>query len=318
MPLKKSGRKVKAEELRWRLDQKKLSFKTTDDLEPLSEIIGQKRGVDAFKFGAGMESTGYNIFVTGPAGTGRLAAVKKLLHEISDNSGKVPDDLCYVNNFKTPDEPVLIRFRAGQGKKFKKDMHDLVETLKREVPRLFEGQDYINRKKEIMEEYERKGKGFFKELDKKVRNEGFALVDVQVGQIKRPEVVPLIDGEPTHIDQVEQMVEKGRFPKEEYEEIKKKHTVLRSEIEQIFLELRELQKEIQQNTEEMDRVLFISMAGDLILPLKGRYKSKKVEAFLSGAVEDMSENLQIFMSAQPEPFAGMPVMAIKGNPFDIY
>jgi hypothetical protein len=35
------------------------------------------------------------------------------------------------------------------------------------VPRLFEGQDYINRKKEIMEEYERKGKGFFKDWTKR-------------------------------------------------------------------------------------------------------------------------------------------------------
>jgi ATP-dependent Lon protease len=318
MPVKNSSSEVKAEALRWSLDLKKLQFETTDDLEPLTEIIGQKRGVDAFRFGAGMNHAGYNIFVTGPAGTGRLATVKKLLHEISDKSGRVPDDLCYVNNFKTPDEPVLIRLKAGQGKRFKKDIHNLIETLKREVPRLFEGQDYINRKKEIMEEYEKKGKGFFKELDKKVRDEGFTLVDVQMGQIKRPEVAPLVDGQPTHIDQVEQMMEKGRFPKEEFEEMKKKYTVLRNEIEQIFIELRELQKEIQQNTEEMDRVLFLSMANELIAPIKGRYRSKKIETFLNSVVEDMSENLQIFMSGQAEAFTGTPVIAIKGNPFDVY
>jgi ATP-dependent Lon protease len=318
MPVRKADREVKAEALRWSLDLKKLTFETTDELEPLTEIIGQKRGVDAFRFGAGMNHAGYNIFVTGPAGTGRLATVKKLLHEISDKSGRVPDDLCYVNNFKTPDEPVLIKFKAGQGKRYKKDIHNLIETLKREVPRLFEGQDYINRKKEIMEEYERKGKGFFKELDKKVRDEGFTLVDVQMGQVKRPEVAPLVDGQPTHIDQVEQMVEKGRFPKEEFEEMKKKYAVLRSEIEQIFIELRDLQKEIQQNTEEMDRVLFLSMANELVSSIKGRYKSKKVETFLNGIVEDMSENLQIFMSGQQETYQGMPVMVAKGNPFDIY
>jgi ATP-dependent Lon protease len=319
MPVKNSSSEVKAEALRWSLDLKKLQFETTDDLEPLTEIIGQKRGVDAFRFGAGMNHAGYNIFVTGPAGTGRLATVKKLLHEISDKSGRVPDDLCYVNNFKTPDEPVLIRLKAGQGKRFKKDIHNLIETLKREVPRLFEGQDYINRKKEIMEEYEKKGKGFFKELDKKVRDEGFTLVDVQMGQIKRPEVAPLVDGQPTHIDQVEQMMEKGRFPKEEFEEMKKKYTVLRNEIEQIFIELRELQKEIQQNTEEMDRVLFLSMANELVAPVKGRYRLKKVETFLNGLVEDMSENLQIFMSGQQEMYpGGMALMVPKGNPFDLY
>jgi ATP-dependent Lon protease len=140
-----------------------------------------------------------------------------------------------------------------------------------------------------------------------------------MGQVKRPEVAPLVDGQPTHIDQVEQMVEKGRFPKKEFEEMKKKYAVLKNEIEQIFIELRELQKEIQQNTEEMDRVLFLSMANELVSPIKGRYKSKKVETFLEGLVEDMSENLQIFMSGQQEIYpGGMPLMVARGNPFDIY
>ena len=318
MPKKKTGKEVALKNLRWTLDLKKLSFKTTNDLEPLTEIIGQDRGVEAFKFGAGINKAGYNIFVTGPSGTGRLATVKKLLQEISDNNGNVPDDFCYVNNFKKAEAPVLLKFKAGQGNKFKKDVHNFIETLKKEVPRLFEGQEYISRKKEVMEEYENKGKGFFKELDKKVRDEGFTLVDVQVGQIKRPEVVPLVDGKPTHIDQVEQMVEKGRFPQKEYEELKKKYSVLRDEIDQIFLELRDLQKEVQRSTEEMDRVLFTSMANEFIEPLKKKYKGKKIKDFFNDMVEDMSENLQIFSSQPTEMIPGMPMMAPKGNSFDTY
>ena len=75
MPRKKSGKEVAVKDLRWTLDPKELSFKTTDELKPLSEIVGQQRGVEAFKFGAGINKAGYNIFVTGPAGSGRLATV---------------------------------------------------------------------------------------------------------------------------------------------------------------------------------------------------------------------------------------------------
>ena len=227
MAKKRSGKEVPADKLRWKLVLTRLPFKTTEDLKPLREIIGQKRGVEAFQFGAGMDKEGYNIFVTGTSGTGRLSTVKKLLEEISEKDGKVPDDFCYVNNFKNRETPILLRLGAGFGSNLKKDVHNLVESLKKEVPRLFESQDYINRKKEVMEEYENKGKGFFKELDKKVRSEGFALVDIQIGQLKRPEVMPLVDGNPVHIDQVEEMVDKGRFPKEEFEEMKKKQSVLR-------------------------------------------------------------------------------------------
>ena len=147
MPRKKTGRKVAINKLRWKLDPKKLNFKTTREIEPLEEIIGQERGVEAFKFGAGMKKSGYNIFVTGPSGTGRLTTVKKLLEEISRDNGNIPDDLCYVNNFKQNEVPILLKFRAGKGKIFKKDVNGFIEALKKEVHRLFEGQEYINRKR---------------------------------------------------------------------------------------------------------------------------------------------------------------------------
>ncbi len=318
MPRKKTGKEVAADDLRWRLDPSTLPFKNTEDLKPLKEIIGQNRGVEAFRFGAGMNREGYNIFVTGVAGTGRLSTVRRLLKEISEKTGKVPDDLCYVNNFKNPEAPVLIRFKAGLGKKFQKDIHDFVQTLKKEVPLLFEGQDYINRKKEIMSEYEKKGKGFFKELDKKVRDEGFTIVDVQVGQIKRPEVMPLVDGNPTPIDQVEDMVEKGRFPKEEYKELKKKHAALREEIDKIFLELRDLQKDVQRNTEEMDRLLFMKMAKDRVASLKKKYKGQKVDNYLNEMLGDMSETLHIFSSQSQEAVPGLSLGLPQGDPFQPY
>ena len=121
MPTKKTGKEVPVDKLRWTLSPKSLPFKTTQDLMPLKEIIGQKRGVEAFRFGAGMKKRGYNIFVTGMAGSGRLSTVRKLLEEISGMDGNIPDDLCYVNNFKNTEAPILLKFKAGLGKKFKKD-----------------------------------------------------------------------------------------------------------------------------------------------------------------------------------------------------
>jgi len=299
MPRKKSYTQVPVEKLRWRLDPTTLSFDTTDDLKPLEEIVGQKRGVEAFKFGMGMDRRGYNVFVTGTAGTGRMATVRWLLKEISKD-GKVPDDHCYVNNFKNPEAPILLRLKGGEGISFKKDIHDLVETLKREIPQLFESQEYISTKKEVMAAYEAKGKRFFKDLDEKVKEEGFTLVDIQIGQVKRPEVMPLVDGKPVHIDQVEAMVEKGRFPKDEFETMKEKHTRLREQIEQIFLELRDLQKEVQEKMEKMDRMMFMKSASSLAEHVDEKHKNKLIKEYLDSMFEDMADNLHIFMP-QPQP-----------------
>jgi len=311
-------KELPADKLRWRLDPATLPFETTEDLEPLKEIIGQKRGVEAFRFGMGMDKPGYNVFVTGIAGTGRLATVRKLLEEISRKKGVVPNELCYVNNFKNPEAPILLRLKAGMGRQFKKDVRDLVETLKKEIPQLFESQDYLNRKKEIMQEYEKKSREFFKGLEKRVREEGFALVDIQVGQFKRPEVVPLVDGNPVDIDQVEALVEKGRFPKEEFEEMKKKRARLRNAIDQILLQLRGLQKEVQEDVEKMDRLMFTKMATELASPLKEKYESEKIDKYLEDMLEDMAENLEIFTRQTQQPIPGIPLIVPQGDPFQPY
>ena len=318
MPKKTSDKKVPVEKLRWRLDPASLPFETINDLKPLKEIIGQKRGVDAFKFGMGMNKPGYNVFVTGMPGTGRMATVRKLLEGMSKEQGHAPDDLCYVNNFKNTEAPILIRLPAGMGQRLKKDVREFVETLKKDVPQLFESQEYLNRKKEIMEEYEKKGKSFFKDLDKKVREEGFALVDVQVGQIKRPEVMPLVDGNPKSIDELESLVDKGRFPKEEFETLKEKQSKLREEIDQIFLELRDLQKGVQETVEKMDRLMFMKLAEELTAPLRQKYKSKDVDTYFNDMLEDMAENLQIFSTQPQQIIPGLPLMMPEGDRFQPY
>jgi len=318
MPRKKLDREVPVENLRWRLDPSALPFKKTDEIKPLHEIIGQKRAVEAFQFGMSIDQPGYNVFVTGPEGSGRLSTVTKLLEQISKEKGNLPDDLCYVNNFKNQESPVLLQMKAGEGSKFKKDIHTLTETLKKEIPQLFESQDYLNRKKEVMQEYENKGKNFFKNLDKKVREEGFSLVDIQVGQVKRPEVVPLVDGNPTHIDQLEALVEKGRFPREEFEELKEKQAKLREEIDQIFLELRDLQKGVQENIEKMDRLMFMNMATGLVDPVRAKHPGEKIDRYLTDMLDDMAENLPKFMGPPQSPIPGLPMMIPEGDPYQPY
>ena len=175
MPQEKTYSKVPVEKLRWRLDPAVLSLETTQDLNPLKEIIGQKRAVEAFRFGINIDKPGYNVFVTGMAGSGRMSTVKKLLEEMSKKD-RVPDDLCYVNCFKNPETPILLRLPGGTGASFKKDIKNFIDMLKKEIPELFESQEYINMKKQIMEAYEQKASSFFKDLEKKVKEVGFKIL----------------------------------------------------------------------------------------------------------------------------------------------
>lgn len=299
------------EELRWTLDTSTLPFATTDELEPLDEIIGQDRGVNALRFGIGVRRPGYNILVTGAPGSGRMDAVKKVL-AAAVQGGTAPGDLCYLNNFKDPEAPILVRLGPGLGARLKKGMQGLVDELRKEVPKLFESPEYLARKNEINEAYEKRTASFFMNLEKQVKEAGFALVTFQGRQGQPPEVMPIVDGEPTPVLKLEQMVEKGRFPRDEFERIKAKHSEIKTEIDTIFLQIRLLQKEIQEKNRQADKIMFSNLAEDLIAPLRDDFACEELNAYFRHMIDNMVENIAIFFAQETPPH--MPV----GDPFEQY
>lgn len=73
---------VASEQLRRRVDPAQLPL-TTADVPPLEGTIGQPRAVDALAFGLEINSPGYNLFVAGPAGSGRERTVHDFLRRPS-------------------------------------------------------------------------------------------------------------------------------------------------------------------------------------------------------------------------------------------
>jgi len=309
---------IPPEKLRWKLDPRTLPFETTSELDPLKEIIGQDRAVEAFRFGLGVRKQGYHVFVTGSTGTGRMTTVLKILQEMA-RKDVIPDDLCYVYNFKNPETPRLIRFQAGMGRQFRDDIHSFVENMKKDVPMLFESEDYLTMKKEILEKYEEKGKQFFKDLDARVKEEGFAIVQVQMGQITRPVVMPIVNEQPTPLEKLEVVVERGEYPREKFETVKAKHHQLTEQVDRIFLEIRDMQRDVQKQLEEMDRYVFLKSIANPSDELKKRYDDPKVHSYLDEMTEDMADNLISFrMGPQQPTIAGVPNPFAQGNPFHPY
>jgi len=299
---------VPVDKLKWTPDPKRLSITSTNDLEPQKDIIGQKRGVEAFRFGLGMVKKGYNIFVTGQPGTGRLSTVRKLLGEMG-NGQATPSDLCYVNNFKHPEAPIMLRFEPGQGDRFKKDMQKFLDDIKREAPQLFESEEYIARKNEIAEAHEKKVMSFYKAIEDQVKDTGLVVVRMQMGPIQRPDVVPLVDGEPKRMIELEELVENGRFPRAEFEKLRDKRLELKEEIDHIVQELKGLQKAVGEKHREVDRLMFLTLAQEFLKPVRETYPDEKVAKYLDSVLDNMVEDLDAVKAlgspGQPGPIPGM-------------
>lgn len=307
MSEKKIFKGLSPDELRWRLDPATLPFKTTEEVEVCKEIIGQPRALSAIRVGLDIKSLGYNIFVTGLAGTGRTTTIKCLLEEI-DRKKSIPNDLCYVNNFKNPDMPRILSLPAGKGSALKKDMDQLIESLQKSIPRVFESESYHDKKKETVESLREKQKKLMKHLEEKVKSEGFTLMQIQFGPYIKHDLVPLVEGKPINMEQLAELVSQGKYPAKEFAQLKEKHSALVGELEAAFKKGREIERKITAALKNLDREVVFPLIDESIQVIKERHPYPKVSEYLAEVRESLLENLDLFRAKEEEkgaPLAGL-------------
>jgi len=301
---------LSAEKLRWRCEPQNLDFESTDELMVCPDIIGQKRAVNALRLGLDIESLGYNIFVTGLVGTGRKTAINCLLEE-TERSKRIPDDKLYVNNFKNPDMPKLIRLPAGQGRNFKKDMEELVDYLEKNIPSIFESEYYQRKKKEIIEDQNNKMKELLKSFEKEITKENLTLMHLQIGPFARPIIVPVVDGKPISFDELTSLVEKGEFSARRLEELEKKHSEFSDKMEVIFKEIRDIEKTVEVKFRSLDSEVVTPLVKNRIEEIKEKYKNDKLNEYLDEARESILDNLDRFRKKPEERPPFLPAMGIS-------
>ncbi len=306
---------VPVEKLRWKCDLSSLGIKTTEDLKPCQKILGQERALKAIELGLKMEHLGYNLFVTGRAGTGRGTTVKMLL-EGRKREGVKFDDKCYVNNFKNPDIPQAISLPAGQGKIFAQDMKKLISSLREKIPLIFESENYQSSRNSLIEESKNKQKELVKEFEKKVKEENFTLVQVQVGVYTKPEIVPIIAGRPINIDQLELMVEEKQFPANEFAVIKKKYEELSDQLTEVSKKIRDLEKDLLQKISSLNNKMIAPVVEELVSEIKEKFKNEEIDLYLTEVKENIMANIEKFLvkkegkeALYPPYIFGLPLAA---------
>ncbi len=284
---------VSIEKLRWRCNPDDLNMETTDDLTACVDILGQERAVKAIKLGLDIKSSGYNIFATGASGTGRATSVYRLLKG-KEKERIPPSDKCYVNNFKNPDMPRVIKLPAGGGSRFRKDMDDLIQSLRTNIPKILESEDHQNKKKETIEHLRDQEKEMVREFGRKVNQQNFSLVQVQLGPYTRPDIVPVIGGNTLSFDQLEKAVDKGEFSKSDVDALKEKYHSLSAELENIFKETRNIEKTIKEEIASVDNEAVMPLVVHSISEISEKYKDEKIDEYLEEVSESIIEDLDRF------------------------
>jgi predicted ATP-dependent protease len=280
------GGRLPAESLRRTVDPTSLGFRTTDDLEPITGLIGQERALRAIEFGVNIRQEDFNLFVLGPPEAGKRTAVRSLLSQKAKTEA-TPPDWVYVNNFQDPDKPRAIKLPTGRANRFAELMVEAIDELKTALPARFESEEYQARRRAIEEEIRGGQEREFEALSEKARAQsiavlrtptGFAMAPTHEGKVIKPEVFETL-------------------PEVVRKEIEAKIEALQQELASILEKIPRMQKEHRTRLQSLNEEIASIAVGQAIGDVEAEFKDiEPVMQHLAAVRQDLIRNVGIFLS----------------------
>jgi len=276
-------------ELRSVIHPDNLECGITDELKPLEGIVGQDRAIKALKFGLNIENGGFNIFVAGYPGTGRMTGVREFVEELAKKK-PAPPDWCYVNNFKESYEPIAIKLPSGQGHQFKEDMDNLVSSIRQLLPRTFSSKDYTDKRESITKDIKEEKERLMMDLRKEAHHQGFALKTTQIGFF----MVPAVGGKP--MSEATFM----NLSQAEKDTIQKKRAGINKKLQYTVNQVKDLDRKISIEVRKLNHDVALFTIEKYLDEVRNKYKdSNEVGEYIESVKGDILKSLANFLPVKP-------------------
>lgn len=266
------------------------SFKTTAELTSLDGIVGQDRALRAFDFGLEVKMKGYNIYMSGPSGTGKTTYARRSTEKKAATE-PVPSDWCYVYNFQNPKNPIGLSFPPGTGIKFREDMGKVVSLLKKELQKVFHSEDYEKQKLNIIHDFEHNQNLLLEEINQIASDHSFFVKQSDTSLY----FLPLVEGQPLEGDDLASLSQKDR------EIIDKNSQLVQEKTNPILREIQKFERECDQKLEALDQKIGLSVIKEPLEETKNSYKDyPRVTTYLDAIEKDLLEHLEQFMEQEEQ------------------
>ncbi len=281
---------LEASELRRSVDPATLGFKTTEELHPITGLIGQDRALKAIQFGANIKSHDFNIFVLGPPASGKTTAVKAHLGPKAAEA-PTPADWVYVYNFENPNRPHALKLPHGRARDLARGMVGVLDELRSVLPALFEGEDYQVRRRAIDEQFRSGQEEALENLNRKAQGQniailrtptGFTMAPMHEGKVVKPEVF-------------------NALPEAMRKDVESKIEALQKELESILERMPKADKkrraELSELNEEVAKHAVDAALDELIAAFAD---VAQVSDYLAAAGRDLTRNVALFLVSGEE------------------
>jgi lon-related putative ATP-dependent protease len=270
---------------------KDLPFKSTRQLEPLAEIVGQNRAQEAVRFALAMPHGGYNVYAVGANGLGKRTMMLRYLEHHKDTEQHC-HDWCYVADFEEPRVPKLLKLPAGQGTQLKRDMEKLMSRLVKVIPQTFDSEGFLERAEKLKSDYTALQDGELEKVAKQAKRQKVSLTISTPGGYR---LVAMSGDEPHTAESFKALTDAQR---EKFEEIVNN---LEKRLRRALRKLADWEQEYADKQQALNQETLESVTGHQIDELKESYKDlPDVVGFIEAVRKDLSENLEIFLDDDDE------------------
>ena len=273
---------------------KDLPFKTTRQLEPLAEIVGQNRAQAAVRFALAMPHGGYNVYAVGRNGLGKRTMMLRYLEHHVDTENQ-SHDWCYVANFEEPRIPRVLQLPAGKGTELKQDMEKLMGRLMKMMPQTFDSDSFLERAEQLKNGYAKKQEDELEKVAAQAKRKKVSLNITTPGGYR----LVAMNGEEPHTAESFQALTEAQRDKFE-NDINK----LEKKLRQALRKLADWEQEYAESQQALNEETLESISGHQIDELIEKYgELPDVVSYFEEVRKDLSESLEIFLEDNEEQAA---------------
>lgn len=285
---------LKAESLALTYNSDNFDFKTTEEVQETTTIIGQERLSSAVEFGIELDKDGYNIFALGPQETNKQEHIEHFIREKAKHM-PVPRDITYVNNFDENSKPKVLTLPAGRGCKLCDLMEDLVEDLVPTLTSAFETEEYQNRKQSLRDTAQAEEEEALEDVKKEAEEKGFRLIRTPTGL----SLAPTKDGDLMKESDVQEL------PEEERTELQENLRNLQKEMQKVIRQMPSSKRQIRKQIRELDKEIASFAIKELFKEVHEEFSDlEKVQKYLEEVEKDIIENVQSIRNSQAQGQSG--------------
>ncbi|MBY7921153.1 AAA family ATPase [Vibrio fluvialis] len=269
----------------------KLPCKSTKELAPIDEIVGQERAQKAVEFAMSIKEKGYNIYAIGRNGLGKRTMILRYLsrhkHEIAELF-----DWCYVANFDDIRTPRVLKLPCGVGQAFRQDIEKLMVKLMNAIPLAFDNELYFSRAEKLKNQLAQKQQDELEEITRKAKERNISLTITSQGDYQ----FVAMNGEELHTEETF-----DALSKKEQEQFSQTIDELEVALRNMVRQLTEWEESYSEKIKKLNDDVTLDVIGHFIKQLKHDYsKYSEVKTYLTELQKDIVENVDIFLDETGE------------------